>query len=182
MMDIAEDGNKVYDKNTIEFVAVAKTYCEFINQLDSVEKEILVSTMLKLLPLIYQKASFLPDVELLGDGYLEQFATETDYGHIESSISGILSNDDAYLEVFHPEINMSDTPVVAYISTSLADIWQDLYNFVSVYRLGLNETMNDALYICKNNFGKYWGRAIVNVMRALHDVKYKDVSNADYQE
>ena len=39
-------------------------------------------------------------------------------------------------------------------------------------QLGLNETMNDSLVICKENFGNIWGQKLVNTLRALHDVKY----------
>ena len=48
----------------------------------------------------------------------------------------------------------------------------DLRNFIFIFRQGLNETMNDALYICRENFSMYWGQKLVNTLRALHDVKY----------
>ena len=54
----------------------------------------------------------------------------------------------------------------------MADIYQDLKDFISVFQLGLNETMNDSLVICKEHFEEFWGQRLVNTMRALHDVKY----------
>ena len=32
--------------------------------------------------------------------------------------------------------------------------------------------MNDALYVCIENFKSYWGQKLVNVLRALHSLKY----------
>lgn len=58
------------------------------------------------------------------------------------------------------------------ISEDLADIYQDIKDFIFVFQLGLNETMNDSLAICQENFGLLWGQKLVNTMRALHDVKY----------
>ena len=39
---------------------------------------------------------------------------------------------------------------------------------------GMNTTMNDSLYVCKEHFAEYWGQRLVNTMRALHGVKYND--------
>ena len=41
-----------------------------------------------------------------------------------------------------------------------------------MFQLGLNVTMNDSLYVCKEHFAEFWGQRLVNTMRALHDVKY----------
>ena len=66
----------------------------------------------------------------------------------------------------------SDQPIKKNISEDLADIYQDIRDFIFVFQLGLNETMNDSLAICQENFGLLWGQKLVNTLRALHDVKY----------
>ena len=66
----------------------------------------------------------------------------------------------------------SDTPIKSSVSECLADIYQDVKDFVSVYRLGFDETMYVALAACEENFALYWGQKLVNTLRALHDVKY----------
>lgn len=162
----------VYHKNTIEFVAVAKSYCDFMDQLDGMDKELFVDTSAKLLPLIYLKASLLPQTEPLVDDAPATFATEDQYSALTQVIAELMANDDVYLDVFHPEIRYSDTPVANFVSENMADIWQDLFNFISVFRIGYEETMNDALYVCRNNFETFWGQSLVNVLRALHHCKY----------
>jgi Domain of unknown function (DUF5063) len=172
MLKTSQSENPVYAKNTIEFVAVAKSFCDFMDQLESIDKQIFLDTMVRLLPLLYLKGSLLPENELLADDAQEQFATEDQYAVLTQTISGLLGNDDAFLEVFHPEISYTDTPVASFISENVADIWQDLFNFISVYRLGYDETMNDALFFCRTNFEQFWGQSLVNVLRALHNCKY----------
>jgi hypothetical protein len=164
--------NPVYAKNTIEFVAVAKSFCDFMDQLESIDKQQFLDTMIRLLPLLYLKASLLPQNELLTDDPQESFAAEDQYAILSQTISDILGVDDAYLEVFHSDIQYTDTPVAAFISENMADIWQDLFNFISVFRLGYDETMNDSLYVCRTNFEQFWGQSLVNVLRALHNCKY----------
>jgi hypothetical protein len=172
MSNSSESVNPVYSKNTIEFVAVAKSFCDFMDQLEAMDKRTFLDTTTKLLPLLYLKASLLPQNEQLSDEEAELFASEDQYAVLSQMISDLLGPDDAFLEVFHSDIQYSDAPVAAFISEHIADIWQDLFNFISVFRLGYDETMNEALYMCRTNFETFWGQRLVNVLRALHACKY----------
>ena len=174
----------IFDKNSIEFVTVAAEYCGFIERSREVGKQSFVDTALKILPLLYLKASLIPECELMGEGDLETFVTEDDYEYVRRSIAKVMGPQDDYLEVFHPDMAYSDTPIKKCISEDLADIYQDLKDFISVLQLGLNVTMNDSLYVCKEHFAEFWGQRLVNTMRALHDVKYhtSDVDDEDADE
>lgn len=172
MLESLQPENPVYARNTIEFVSVAKTFCDFMDQLESMDKSVFLDTMLRILPVVYIKGSLLPENGILSEDDLETFATEEQYLALSQAISNLMGTDDTYLEVFSPEISFSDTPVMLSISENLADIWQDLFNFISVYHIGNEQTMNDALFVCRNNFEQLWGQSLVNVLRALHACKY----------
>ena len=162
----------IFDKNSIEFVTVAAEYCSFIERSRGADKKSFVDTALKILPLLYLKASLIPECELIGEGDLEVFVTEDDYEYVRLVVANVMGAQDDYLEVFHPDMAYSDTPIKKTISEDLADIYQDLKDFISVFQLGLNATMNDSLCVCKEHFAEFWGQRLVNTMRALHDVKY----------
>ena len=162
----------IFDKNSIEFVTVAAEYCSFIERSRGADKKSFVDTALKILPLLYLKASLIPECELIGEGDLEVFVTEDDYEYVRLVVAHVMGAQDDYLEVFHPDMAYSDTPIKKTISEDLADIYQDLKDFISVFQLGLNATMNDSLCVCKEHFAEFWGQRLVNTMRALHDVKY----------
>ena len=164
----------IFDKNSIEFVTVAAEYCGFIERARGVEPGAFVDTALKILPLLYLKASLIPECEMIGEEDLEVFVTEEDYECVQYSIAQVLGAQDDYLEVFHPDMAYSDTPIKKCISEDLADIYQDLKDFIGVFQLGMKTTMNDSLYVCKEHFAEYWGQRLVNTMRALHNVKYND--------
>jgi len=85
-----------------------------------------------------------------------------------------MGDENAYLDVFVDDMKYSDTPVSAFISENIADIYQDVRNFVSVYQYELTEQMNDALHVCINNFRDYWGQKLVNSLRPLHALKYSE--------
>ena len=169
----------IFDKNSIEFVTVAAEYCGFIERSREVGKKSFVDTALKILPLLYLKASLLPECELMGGDDLETFVTEDDYEYVRRSIAKVLGAQDDYLEVFHPDMAYSDTPIKKCISEDLADIYQDLKDFIGVFQSGLNVTMNDSLCVCREHFAEFWGQRLVNTMRALHDVKYHSSSEDD---
>ena len=169
----------IFDKNSIEFVTVAAEYCGFIERARGAERKTFVDRALKILPLLYLKASLIPECELIGEEDLEVFVTEDDYEMVRRAVAHVMGPQDDYLEVFHPDMAYSDTPIKKCISEDLADIYQDLKDFICVFQLGLNATMNDSLCICKEHFAEFWGQRLVNTMRALHDVKYNISTDDD---
>jgi hypothetical protein len=167
-----KNSQTIFDKNAIEFVTVAAEFCGFMERAGQTPKGQFVSTALKILPLLYLKASMIPPCERIGMFDPETFVTEADYELLRQRIAQLLGADDDYLEVFLPDMAYSDTPIKKCISEDLADIYQDLKDFICVFQLGLNETMNDSLVICREHFEEFWGQRLVNTMRALHSVKY----------
>lgn len=167
-----KESQTIFDRNVIEFVTVAAEFCKFLEQAEGCKRIHFVDTALKILPLLYLKASMMPRCETLGDEAPESYVTEETYEIIRMNLAGILAEKDDYLDVFVSDMKYSDQPITRYISEDLADIYQDIKDFIFVFQLGLNETMNDALATCQENFALYWGQKLVNTLRALHEVRY----------
>ena len=167
-----KESQTIFDKNVIEFVTVAAEFCAFLDRAERMNRSTFVDTTLKILPLLYLKASMLPKCETIGDEALETYVTEEIYEILRINLSGLMADKDDYLDVFVQDMVYSDQPIKKSISEDLADIYQDIKDFIFVFQLGLNETMNDSLAICQENFGTLWGQKLVNTLRALHDVKY----------
>ena len=163
----------VFSQYTIDFARVALEYCVFAEKIRGSDKKTFVDTMTKVLPLLYLKASIIPKITMDYESDLEVKVDEHFYAQVETNISELLGDDDLYLETFHPDIRLCDSPVAVKISEDLADIYQDLGNFIAVFKNGQKETMNDSLLLCIENFKKYWGQRLVNALRALHFIKYK---------
>ena len=167
-----KESQTIFDKNVIEFVTVAAEFCAFLEHAERMKRSTFVDTSLKILPLLYLKASMLPKCETIGDEAPETYVTEEIYEILRINLSGLMGDKDDYLDVFVQDMVYSDQPIKKSISEDLADIYQDIKDFIFVFQLGLNETMNDSLAICQENFGTLWGQKLVNTLRALHDVKY----------
>ena len=177
--DMKKESQVIFDRNVVEFVTVAVEFCKFLEQAEGMKRATFVDTSLKILPLLYLKASMMPKCEMMGEDMPENFVTEETYEIVRMNLAGILAEKDDYLDVFVSDMKYSDQPITKYISEDLADIYQDIKDFIFVFQLGLNETMNDALAICQENFALYWGQKLVNTLRALHDVKYAQADSED---
>jgi hypothetical protein len=162
----------VYSKSVIEFATVANEFCNFVEGQQSLTLKQFLSTLQKLLPLLYLKTSMLPDLSDENAETPEKYLSEVDYNFLLNKLSVKLGSYDIYLEVFDPGMQFSETPIESSISENLCDIYQDLKDFIFAYRMGTTETMSDALWECKNNFEGFWGQKLANVLRAIHPLLY----------
>lgn len=166
--------NAVYDRNTVEFVTVALEYCTFVEKASQMEVFDFVDKATKILPLLYLKAALLPEVEVDDMFDPELHVTESMYDAVRTGVASLLGEHDTYLDTFRPDMAYSETPIAAFISEDLADVYQDVGNFVSLFRQGNEEVMQEAVALCRTNFCNYWGQRLLNALKALHDLRYSD--------
>ncbi len=179
-MENEETSQIAYHKHVIDFVAVAAEFCHFLESETLLSRKEWVEKMLRLLPLLYIKALLLPEAESLSDELPPAFVREEDYTRVANSIAAVMGEEDTYLDVFVDEMKYSDRPISAFVSENLADLYQDIRNFVSVYQFELTNQMQDALVLCRENFQLYWGQKLVNVLRPLHALQFRyDESETD---
>jgi hypothetical protein len=170
----------IYEKNTLEFVTVALEYCALI---ESAGKHTIFSftdKAVKILPLLYLKATLLPVTDEAADDYdAEQCITEQTYEVIRVRLANLMGEDDYFLETFDPDMQYSDTPITTTISENLADVYQDIGNFVALFRQENETVMEQALITCEENFRLFLGQKLLNVLKALHVVRYSEVFDPD---
>lgn len=171
-----EDKSPVYSRDVMELVTVAVEYCAFLENTEEKTRMNFVDTLMKLMPLLYLKAALLPKYEVLDDEYYaEDYVTEENYNIVRANISIIMGEKDDYLDVFMEDMKYSETPILATVSENLADIYQELKSFVMAYKNATDEEqMMNALAEVKDAFQFSWGQKLVNVQRALHEVRYSE--------
>ena len=162
----------VYSRNVVEFVAVANEYCKYTEHASDIKGDEMLKIMQRILPLMYLKASLLPKLDPFFEDGNEKFVTEADWNRINELLKEKFGTANDYLEVFDEKINDSEGPVVSSISENMADIYQDMKDFLLLYQTGTAEVMNDAVWECRMNFENFWGQKLVNSMRAIHKLIY----------
>jgi len=169
-MDINSD--PVYSRNVIEFVAVANEYCKYTEHASELNGDELLKILQRILPLLYLKASLLPQLNPCFEDGNEKFVTESDWVIIHDTLREKFGTANDYLEVFDEKINDSEEHVLSSMSENMADIYQDMKDFLLLYQTGTAEVMNDAVWECRMNFENFWGQKLVNSMRAIHKFIY----------
>ncbi len=155
-----------------EFIESVNDYCTLVENADNFTKKDFIEKSLRLFPLLYMMAGNLPELEPATGETNERIVTEADWEHIDQLVKEKLGEHNEYLEVFREEMQESEQPIVASLAEDYADIYQDLKDFISIYGMGNEEMMIDALWECKNNFKHLWGQHLLNALRALHAAYY----------
>ena len=168
-------GENKINPNVLSFIGLANEYCMALSNVYETEKEEFVAEMLRLLPRIYITMSDVRAEELSDEeDYYNNFSSYVDEDYYESirrGVESIMGEDDTFLETFEEDMKYSDTPIASSVAECLADIFQDLFNFVSLVKESEGEQTQEALAECKENFESYWAQTLCNVMRALNHTK-----------
>jgi hypothetical protein len=167
-----EKTDQVYSRNVVEFVAVANEFCKYAEHASELKGDELLKILQRILPLMYIKASLLPKLNPFFEDGNEKFVTETDWVLIQETLQQKFGSANDYLEVFDEKINDTEGHVISSISENMADIYQDIKDFLLLYQTGTAEVMNDAIWECGMNFENFWGQKLVNAMRAIHKFIY----------
>lgn len=177
-----DNNSSVYERDILELVTVAVEFCAYVENAAEKDRKIFISTMQKLLPLLYLKGVLAPKYELTEEcnaDSLSSFVSMENYDIVRNNVAFVMGEYDSFLDVFVEDMKYSDTPILSSVSENIADIYQDLKNFVCAYKDGTEEMRYDAIVMCKSNFENYWGQRLVNVLRALHEINYSERINED---
>jgi len=169
-MEEGFDSNMVYSQNVTDFVTVASEYCTFVENSNRFSKVDFLDKTRKLLPLLYLKGSLLPKLESVFDDENEKFVSEEEWDFIQKSIQKKLGFHDECREVFDPLTHEQIEQSTGSISDNLSDLYQDLKDFITLYNIGTEEIMNDAIWDCQLNFEEFWGQKLLNALKAVHNV------------
>ena len=163
----------------LAFIALANEYCQAIENARVDMRADFIASMTRLLPRIYMAAADLTDPVALGeademDVDLGNALDESDYNLVSERLQSLFGADDVYLETFEADMKYSDTPIGASISESLADIYQELYNFTEMVKNVPVDMIPAAIAAVRIDFADFWSQTLVNVMRPLNHLRYND--------
>jgi hypothetical protein len=162
--------HKVYSVELVEFVTVAKEFCAFVEQFSDYTVKDFLERSRMFIPLLYLKGALLPSTESDEITETEKFVSEQDWNFLREGLRTLFAQYDEYAEGFEDRLHESDDPQVSSLSEDFSDIYTALKDFLISYREGLLEIMNESLWELKDSFDLYWGRALVNSLRVIHNV------------
>lgn len=156
----------------LTFASLANDYCKTIHDSATLSKEEFIDSMLRLLPRLYLSMNEYVVEQEPDMNVISSYMDEEHYSQVCNAIAALMGEDDTYLETFMEDMKYSDTPIAASISESLADIYQDMYNFTLTMRESEGTIATQAMDEMHENFSLYWSKTLCNVMRPLNALKY----------
>ena len=171
----------VYSKKVIEMLTVANDFCLFIGKADTYSQYEILLYLQKVLPLIYLKASLLPEIRVDDDEMTEHFVTEEEWENVFAILREKFGTDDEYYYVDLHEKSHRDA-IKASLAENLADIYQDMKDFILLYQKPHKAAKENAVNDCRNLFDTRTGFSLVKAHTKVHFILYKEPEDTEYPD
>jgi hypothetical protein len=156
--------------NVLDMFTVANEFCIFTEKAANYNPEEVLQYYAKICPLLYLKGAILPAVESDEDYFGERFVNEDQWENIYNSLLPLFADKDEFYTLSYE--TSDNIPLKASISEHLADVYQDLQDFVLLYQKNHIYAKQNAVYECKNLFKSHWGSRIAALIPALHAIAF----------
>lgn len=160
------------NKDVVEFLTISAEYCAFLEQAQEVELRMFADKALKILALLYLKANLLPEFEEEDNAFVEKYVTEQDWNLIHTMLLEKFGEHNNYFDITEVSGFSIGETVNIGIAEAFADIFQDLRDFIQIYREGTDESVAIAVNECKESFKEYWGVRVLGLLQELHLLLY----------
>jgi len=168
-----ENNDPVNSTHVVEMITVANEFCLFIEKVDNYSKEDVIEYLRKMCPLLYIKGCLLPVVGISDESANERFVTEEQWQVTFNDLRNVFQEDDIYWYLDHTDKSYSD-PIKASLSENFTDIYQDLKDFIMLYQKNTIAARENAVYGCMALFENHWGYRVVNALKVLHHLVFKE--------
>jgi len=165
-------------RNILEMAAVASEFCSFLEDAPKLEQEVFFSSLQGLVPLLYLRGSLLPEIVPEFPEADERFVTEEQWEGLFNNLRGITDDLDEFWYIDHTGTHIVET-LKGSFAEHLTDVYQDLKDFILLFKKTQLASRENAVSSCKANFIPHWGRRLANLLPALHQVK-SDVSPDEF--
>jgi hypothetical protein len=162
----------------LELVTIADEYCRLIESNVIDDQAGLIRTLTGFAPLLYLRGSLLTASEPEYPEANERFVTEAEWEHVFNKLRASLGKYDEFWHIDHAETSHYD-PIKASISEGLADVYQDLKDFVRLYKQNSYAARENAIFSCQSLFKKRWGQRLATLLPVLHAIHYHNSSGID---
>jgi hypothetical protein len=150
-------------------VAVASEFCNFAEDTANLRQQSFFNLLQGLVPLLYLRGTLLPEIEPEFPEADERYVTQEQYEGLFNALREISSDLDEFWYIDHSGTQITET-LKGSFAEHLADIYQDLKDFVMLYKRPQIAARENAIASCKANFAPHWGKRLANLLPALHEL------------
>jgi len=167
----------LYSEEVLEFVRLSKEYCTLLETDLELSQDEFIRFSLYSLPAVYSAMIRIPQLESIFDEGSEKFVSEQSWSEVYRKIASCMEGNNDFLDIpAEAEFDRSEL-ITRKVSEDMSDIYQDLRDFLEIYRNAPEDVMNDALWECQNNFISFWGSKSLRVSSALHKIYIGEIKS-----
>lgn len=166
------DDDPLYSRHVLEMVTVANEYCRFLEKCEDYQIQEIYPVLQKIIPLIYLKASLLPEIAVTDEDSVEHYVTEEQWESLFNTLHNKFGRDDEFYFVDLLEKSHHD-PVKGSMAECFTDTYQDLKDFLLLYQNPLRTFKENAVMECKRLFETRFGPRLINAHASLHAILYR---------
>ncbi len=164
-------------KPVLEMLTVANEYCLFFEKAASYSMHDILNYFHRIAPLLYLKGSLLPVSGMPDTEQGERFVTEEQWEQVFKALREQFRDADVYYVHDH-----NFDSVEASMSDNMADIYQDMKDFIMLYQKNTTPARQQAIYQLQDLYRWRWGPAILSALGAVHQLLFKENIDPDLFE
>lgn len=166
---MAQTTEIVSSNKVIDFLTVANEFTLLIENCSTYPRDHVIDYLQRVMPLLYLKGSLLPFITPSDPEQNERFVTEEQYEKIFNELRVLFGDSDIYWRIANPTGTVPE-PVRGSIAEDLADIYQEMKDFILLYQKSLTAAKENAVFSCYKYFRKHWGRKALTANEIIHDI------------
>ena len=158
----------------LEMLTVANEYCLFFEKAESYAMQDILDYFHKIGPLLYLKGSLVPAVKIEDAGPGDRYVTEEQWEGVFKILREKFGKNDIYYTHDH-----NNDSVESSLSDNLADIYQDMKDFVMLYQKNTVIARQQSIILIRDLYRSRWGPALLNGLAAVHHILFHDSISPD---
>ncbi len=167
----------LFSKQVIDMFTVANEYCLFFDKAEQYSCDDILEYFHKIAPLLYLKGSLVPDIAVSDPSYRERFLTEEQYEALFLTLKEKFDQRDVFY-ILDPNYEATQ----ASLAECMTDIYQDMKDFVWLYRKDNSFAKENAIALIGSLFETRWGIKLVNALKTVHGIKFETGEDQDFFE
>ncbi|MCK9447842.1 MAG: DUF5063 domain-containing protein [Bacteroidales bacterium] len=167
------DSDHTLRRTILETVSIADEYCKFLNKVSKHRMDDFFRTLRGLVPLLYVRGMLLPDIQPEHPEANERFMTEEEWDQMFTSLRVYLADQDEFTYLSKNEYGQ-DAILTGSIAEHLTDVYQDLSDFVLLFKKPSLSARENAIHECKSLFESHWGNRLAQLLPVLHHLQIPD--------
>lgn len=162
----------LYSPHILELITVANEFCLFTEKASEYPGEEVIEYYRKILPFLYLKGMLLPDIKP-EEEKPERFVTEQEWESVFNDLRNLFGELDEFYFIDHSD-PVDAEPWKGSLADHLADIYQDLKDFIMHFQVNTYTAQQNAVHICWQLFREHWGERVTRAHYVIHQISFRD--------